>query len=139
MTHHVNTDHLIDEMSTRAYHAMLNSRALSLEELSTKTEKDMLRIKNVGKKTIKELQSILAKAGLQFKSIPKKRRSEKSIKCRLCGRSGKTELCKNCTALIRSLKVVVKQIAAIVIYKEDQKSESHLKRAGDPGSFNHAK
>jgi DNA-directed RNA polymerase alpha subunit len=47
------------ELSVRGINVLLNGRIRSLTELESKSEKDLLRIKNCGRKTAKEIKQAL--------------------------------------------------------------------------------
>jgi len=52
--------------STRTYKALKSHGFDSLEQLSSKTEEEVLRIHNFGQKSLTELKSAMSKAGLSF-------------------------------------------------------------------------
>lgn len=47
------------ELSIRAFHCMQNGRIESVGDLVQKSEKDLLRIKNLGKRTLREIKAAL--------------------------------------------------------------------------------
>ena len=58
----------LPKISVRARNCLMYSRIKSLEELSQMTEKEFLRIRNVGKKTAIELTELLKEHGMDWKA-----------------------------------------------------------------------
>ena len=58
----------IDELdlSVRSANCLKNANINNLRDLVRKTEREMLETKNFGKKSLEELQGVLAKLGLSF-------------------------------------------------------------------------
>ncbi len=54
------------ELSCRAYNCLKNGDIRIIKDLVSKSEYDMMNIKNFGKKTLKELKELLQKHGLDF-------------------------------------------------------------------------
>lgn len=54
------------ELSVRSANCLKNARIETLRELVSRTEKDMMETKNFGKKSLEELQDLLAQLGLAF-------------------------------------------------------------------------
>src|SRR5690606_12977683 len=54
------------ELSVRAYNCLKNANIRTLRELVQKTEADMLKTKNFGRKSLSEIKEILATLGLSF-------------------------------------------------------------------------
>lgn len=54
------------ELSVRAYNCLKNANIRTLRELVQKTEADMLKTKNFGRKSLGEIKDILATLGLSF-------------------------------------------------------------------------
>jgi DNA-directed RNA polymerase subunit alpha len=54
------------ELSVRAYNCLKNANIRTLRELVQKTEADMLKTKNFGRKSLSEIKDILATLGLSF-------------------------------------------------------------------------
>lgn len=57
-------------LSVRAYHGMQAAGIRSIGELVQKSETEMLRTKNLGRKTLDEIQKILSRMGLAFGMSP---------------------------------------------------------------------
>ena len=47
------------ELSVRAYHCLQNGKIITIGDLVQKREKDLIRIKNMGKKTLREIKAAL--------------------------------------------------------------------------------
>lgn len=54
------------ELSVRAYNCLKNANIRTIADLVQKTEHEMLRTKNFGRKSLSEIKEILRKMGLQF-------------------------------------------------------------------------
>jgi Bacterial RNA polymerase, alpha chain C terminal domain len=63
-----NLDRTVDELelSVRTANILENAQIRYLRDLVTRTEADMLKLRNFGRKNLKELKEILAEMGLQF-------------------------------------------------------------------------
>jgi len=55
------------ELSVRSYNCLKRAGIQTVEELTQKTEEDMMRVRNLGKKSLKEVKDKLAELGLGFK------------------------------------------------------------------------
>jgi hypothetical protein len=64
----VDLDRTVDELelSVRTANILENAQIRYLRDLVTRTEADMLKLRNFGRKNLKELKEILAEMGLQF-------------------------------------------------------------------------
>ena len=67
------------KFSSRAYHVLWSAGITTLGELVEKSERDMYRIKNCGRKTLTELQEKLYEIGLNFKQTDKIERGQYGI------------------------------------------------------------
>ena len=54
------------ELSVRSYNCLKNANIRNIGELVTKSESDMLKTKNFGRKSLNEIKEILASMGLSF-------------------------------------------------------------------------
>jgi DNA-directed RNA polymerase alpha subunit len=54
------------ELSVRSYSCLKNANIRTLGELAAKTEAEMLKTKNFGRKSLNELKQVLAAFGLRF-------------------------------------------------------------------------
>lgn len=54
------------ELSVRSYNCLKNANVQTIGQLVTKTESEMLRTKNFGKKSLHEIKEILSEMGLSF-------------------------------------------------------------------------
>ena len=54
------------ELSVRSYNCLRNANIRSLAELVQKTEQEMLRTKNFGRKSLNEIKEIIQAMGLHF-------------------------------------------------------------------------
>lgn len=54
------------ELSVRSYNCLRNANIQTIGDLVTKTENDMMKVKNFGRKSLHEIQEILETMGLQF-------------------------------------------------------------------------
>ncbi len=60
------------ELSVRASNCLRNANIRFLADLVVRTEQEMLKFRNFGRKSLQELQSVLGKLGLQFGTDPNK-------------------------------------------------------------------
>lgn len=56
------------DLSVRSYNCLKRAGIQTVDELTQKTEDEMMRVRNLGKKSLKEVKDKLAKLGLSFKS-----------------------------------------------------------------------
>ena len=56
------------ELSARSQNCLKRAGIQNVEELMQKTEEDMMKVRNLGKKSLKEVKEVLASYGLSFKS-----------------------------------------------------------------------
>ena len=56
------------ELSVRSYNCLKRAGIQTVEELTQKTEDEMMRVRNLGKKSLKEVKDVLQELGLGFKS-----------------------------------------------------------------------
>jgi DNA-directed RNA polymerase subunit alpha len=56
------------ELSVRSYNCLKRAGIETIEELTQKTEEDMMKVRNLGKKSLKEVKEVLTKLGLSFRS-----------------------------------------------------------------------
>ena len=56
------------ELSVRSFNCLKRAGIQTVEELIQKTEEDMMKVRNLGKKSLKEVKEVLASYGLSFKS-----------------------------------------------------------------------
>ena len=56
------------ELSIRSLNCLKRAGIQNVEELMQKTEEDMMKVRNLGKKSLKEIKEVLASYGLSFKS-----------------------------------------------------------------------
>jgi DNA-directed RNA polymerase subunit alpha len=54
------------ELSVRSYNCLKNANILTLADLVQKTEQEMLRTKNFGRKSLNEIKEIIQSMGLNF-------------------------------------------------------------------------
>ncbi len=54
------------ELSVRSYNCLKNANIRNIGELVTKSEADMLKTKNFGRKSLNEIKEILSGMGLSF-------------------------------------------------------------------------
>ena len=68
MTFNENLDRSVDELelSVRSYNCLKNADIRTIRELVQKSEPDMLRTKNFGRKSLNEIKEILTKMGLSL-------------------------------------------------------------------------
>ena len=57
------------DLSVRSYNCLKRGGITTVLELTNRTEEDMMKIKNLGKKSLKEIKDKLAQLGLGFKSF----------------------------------------------------------------------
>lgn len=55
------------DLSVRSYNCLKRAGINTVYELTTKTEEDMMKVRNLGKKSLEEVQSKLAELGLSFR------------------------------------------------------------------------
>ena len=55
------------DLSVRSYNCLKRAGIATVEELVQKTEEEMMRIRNLGKKSLKEVKDKVAELGLSFK------------------------------------------------------------------------
>lgn len=56
------------DLSVRSYNCLKRARIQTVEELTQKTEDEMMRVRNLGKKSLKEVKDKIYDLGLSFKS-----------------------------------------------------------------------
>ncbi len=57
------------DLSVRSYNCLKRAGIQTVDELTQKTEEEMMRVRNLGKKSLKEVKDKLAELGLGFKSF----------------------------------------------------------------------
>ncbi len=57
------------DLSVRSYNCLKRAQISSVLELTEKSEEDMMKVKNLGKKSLKEIKEKLASIGLSFKDF----------------------------------------------------------------------
>ncbi len=57
------------DLSVRSYNCLKRAGIQTVEELTTRTEDEMMRVRNLGKKSLKEVKDKLLDLGLNFKSF----------------------------------------------------------------------
>ena len=62
----MNIDEL--ELSVRSYNCLKRAGIQTVEELTQRTEDEMMRVRNLGKKSLKEVKDKIYDLGLSFKS-----------------------------------------------------------------------
>jgi len=64
------TEMSIDELdlSVRSYNCLKRANIITVQELTQKTEDDMMKVRNLGKKSLKEVRDKLKELGLSFKN-----------------------------------------------------------------------
>ena len=55
------------DLSVRSYNCLKRAGINTVEELTQKTEEDMMKVRNLGKKSLEEVESKLAELGLSLK------------------------------------------------------------------------
>ena len=55
------------ELSVRSYNCLKRASINTVEELTEKTEEDMMKFRNLGKKSLEEVKNKLAELGLSLK------------------------------------------------------------------------
>ena len=55
------------ELSVRSYNCLKRANINTVEELTEKTEEDMMKFRNLGKKSLEEVKNKLAELGLGLK------------------------------------------------------------------------
>ncbi len=56
------------ELSVRSYNCLKRAGITTVEELTQKTEEEMIHVRNLGKKSLKEVKDKIYSLGLSFKS-----------------------------------------------------------------------
>ena len=56
------------DLSVRSYNCLKRAGIQTVDELTQKTEDEMMRVRNLGKKSLKEVKDKLTELGLGFKS-----------------------------------------------------------------------
>ena len=56
------------DLSVRSYNCLKRANIITVQELTLKTEDDMMKVRNLGKKSLKEIKEVIASYGLSFKS-----------------------------------------------------------------------
>ena len=54
------------DLSVRSYNCLKRAAIMTVSELTQKTEEEMMKVKNLGKKSLKEIKEKLAENGLSF-------------------------------------------------------------------------
>ena len=57
------------DLSVRSYNCLKRAGIQTVDELTQKTEAEMMRVRNLGKKSLKEVKDKLIELGLGFKSF----------------------------------------------------------------------
>ena len=57
------------DLSVRSYNCLKRAGIQTVEELTQKTEDEMMRVRNLGKKSLKEVKEKIYDLGLTFKSF----------------------------------------------------------------------
>ena len=57
------------DLSVRSYNCLKRAGIQTVDELTQKTEEEMMRVRNLGKKSLKEVKEKLIELGLGFKSF----------------------------------------------------------------------
>ena len=57
------------DLSVRSYNCLKRAGIQTVEELTQKTEDEMMRVRNLGKKSLKEVKDKLIELGMGFKSF----------------------------------------------------------------------
>jgi DNA-directed RNA polymerase subunit alpha len=55
------------ELSVRSFNCLKRASINTVEELTQRTEEDMMKVRNLGKKSLEEVKSKLAELGLSLK------------------------------------------------------------------------
>ncbi len=55
------------DLSVRSYNCLKRAGINTVEELTQRTEEDMMKVRNLGKKSLEEVQSKLAELGLSLR------------------------------------------------------------------------
>ena len=56
------------DLSVRSYNCLKRANIITVQELTQKTEDDMMKVRNLGKKSLKEVRDKLKALGLSFKT-----------------------------------------------------------------------
>ena len=57
------------ELSVRSYNCLKRAGIQTVDELTQKTEEEMMRVRNLGKKSMKEVKEKITELGLSFKAF----------------------------------------------------------------------
>ena len=57
------------DLSVRSYNCLKRAGIQTVQELANKTEDDMIKVRNLGKKSLKEVKEKLLELGLGFKPV----------------------------------------------------------------------
>ena len=57
------------DLSVRSYNCLKRAGIQTVDELTQKTEDEMMRVRNLGKKSLKEVKDKLIELGMGFKSF----------------------------------------------------------------------
>ena len=59
----------LPDLSVRSYNCLKRAGIETLDELTQKTEEEMMKVRNLGKKSLKEVKEVLQSMGLGFKTL----------------------------------------------------------------------
>ena len=94
------------EFSTRSANAMKNEGILTLAMLATKTEAEVLRIPNFGRKSLKEMRAMLASVGMKFAEDVKRPAPRPPQSARRVPTDAETERFREARAIIEEARNV---------------------------------
>ena len=57
------------DLSVRSYNCLKRAGIQTVQELAQKTEDEMIKVRNLGKKSLKEVKEKLQELGLAFKNV----------------------------------------------------------------------
>ena len=57
------------DLSVRSYNCLKRANINTVEELTQRTEEDMMKVRNLGKKSLEEVKGKLAELGLSLRKI----------------------------------------------------------------------
>ena len=57
------------DLSVRSYNCLKRAGIQTVDELTQKTEEEMMRVRNLGKKSMKEVKEKITELGLSFKAF----------------------------------------------------------------------
>ena len=57
------------DLSVRSYNCLKRAAISTVAELTQKTEEEMMKVRNLGKKSLKEVKEKLAENGLSFREV----------------------------------------------------------------------